>query len=80
MMAMGLVLPAIFLAGAKRRHRGLALMMLLTLLTLIPACGGGSASHNPPPDPGTPAGTSNVTVSATAASIVSQTGFTLVVQ
>jgi hypothetical protein len=82
-MAMGLVLPAIFLAAAKRRNRGLALLMLLTLLTLltlIPACGGGSASHTPPPDPGTPAGTSNVTVSATAGSIVSQTGFTLVVQ
>jgi hypothetical protein len=79
MMAMGLALPAIFLIGAKRQNRGLKLMMLSTLLTLIPACGGG-ISHNPPPDPGTPKGTSHVTVTATAGSNASQTGFTLVVQ
>ena len=79
-VAMGLALPGIFLVGAKRRHRGLFLMTLFVMLTLIPACGGGGGSPKPPPDPGTPAGTSNVTVSATGASIVSQTAFTLVVQ
>ena len=77
--AVGLFLPAIVLVGTKRRNLGVLLMMLL-LLTLIPACGGGGGGHKPPPDPGTPAGTSNVTVTATGNSIVSQTGFTLVVQ
>jgi hypothetical protein len=75
--AMGLFLPAIFLVGTKRRNIGLPLILLL--LMLIPACGGGGG-HKPPPDPGTPAGTSSVTVSATGGAIVSQTGFTLVVQ
>lgn len=78
--AVGLFLPAIFLVGTKRRNVGFLVMMLL-LLTLIPACGGGGGgSHKPPPDPGTPAGTSNVTVTASGSSMVSQTGFTLVVQ
>jgi len=77
--AMGLVLPGIFLIGAKRRNWGLVLMTLLITLMLIPACGGGG-TPKPPPDPGTPAGISNVTVAATGGSIVSQTGFTLVVQ
>lgn len=76
--AIGLFLPAIFLGGPKRRNLGV-LMMLLLLLMLIPSCGGGG-SPKPPPDPGTPAGTSNVTVSATGGGIVSQTGFTLVVK
>jgi hypothetical protein len=79
MMAMGLIFPAIFLIGAKQRNRGLLLMMLLTLLIGIPACGGGG-SHNPPPDPGTPKGTSNVTVTASSGANVSQSGFTLIVQ
>ena len=79
MVAMGLILPAIFLVGAKQRNRGLLMMLLLTLLIVIPACGGGG-SHNPPPDPGTPKGTSNVTVTATSGSIASQSGFTLIVQ
>ena len=76
--AMALILPAIFVVGTKHRNLGPLLLMML-LLTLVPACGGGG-SHKPPPDPGTPAGTSNVTVSATGNSIVSQTGFTLIVQ
>ena len=76
--AMGLFLPATFLVGTKRRNLGLMLLMLL--LTLIPACGGGGGGHKPPPDPGTPVGTSNVTVTATGNSIVRQTAFTLVVQ
>jgi hypothetical protein len=76
--AVGLFLPAIFLVGKKRPNPGL-LMMILLLLMLIPACGGGGG-HKPPPDPGTPAGTSNVTVTASGNSMVSQTVFTLVVQ
>ena len=78
MVAMGLIFPAIFLIGVKQRNRGL-LLMLLAFLILIPACGGGG-SHKPPPDPGTPKGTSNVTVTASSGAIVSQSGFTLVVQ
>jgi hypothetical protein len=78
MVAMGLIFPAIFLIGVKQRNRGL-LLMLLAFLILIPACGGGG-SHKPPPDPGTPKGISNVTVTATSGAIVSRSGFTLVVQ
>jgi hypothetical protein len=74
-----MIFPAIFLMAAKRRNPGLLLMMLLSILMLIPACGGGG-SHKPPPDPGTPKGMSNVTVTATSGAIISQSGFTLVVQ
>ncbi|HKV77972.1 MAG TPA: protease pro-enzyme activation domain-containing protein [Candidatus Sulfotelmatobacter sp.] len=78
-VTVGMIFPAIFLIAAKRRNPVLFLMMLLTILILLPACGGGGGSHKPPPDPGTPKGTSNVTVTATSGSIVSQSGFTLVV-
>ena len=79
MLAFGLLFPAIFFLGVKRQARTMALMLTLLMILLVPGCGGGG-SHNPPPDPGTPKGTSNVTVTASSGTSTSQTGFTLIVQ
>jgi hypothetical protein len=55
--------------------------MVLGLLITLPACGGGSSKPPPPTqDPGTPAGTYTVTVTATAGSLSQQGTFTLTVQ
>jgi hypothetical protein len=62
---LGLVLST---GNGKRRWRGvrtLSLILFLALSTLwMPACGGGSSA---PRNPGTPIGTSTVTVTATSA-------------
>ena len=82
MFAVGMLLSSVLVSG-KRRARGLFLFLTLMLLVVAPGCGGGSSStpiHNPPPDAGTPTGVSTVFVTATSGSIVSTTGFTLVVQ
>jgi hypothetical protein len=81
-----LLLPG-FLGGvllARRRHtsgglRLLALVMLLGLPVLWVACGGGSSS-SPPSNPGTPVGTSTVTVSASNGQLQQSTTITLTVQ
>lgn len=78
----GLPLTGIFLIGRSRRRwfACVGLLMLMALLIGIPACGsggGGSSSHQ---DPGTPAGTYSVTVTATAASLSQSGVFSLVVQ
>jgi hypothetical protein len=77
----GLPLAGVFfLASPRRRRRSVLLgMMLLGLLVTVPACGGGGGSHHTQ-DPGTPAGTYTVTVTATAGSISQQGSFTLIVQ
>jgi hypothetical protein len=57
------------------------LLMLLAMLVVLPACGGGgSGSSRPPSNPGTPAGTYNITVTASSGSTTSTTGFVLVLQ
>jgi pro-kumamolisin-like protein/Big-like domain-containing protein len=78
----GLPLAGVFfLAAPKRRRRSMLLgMMLLALLVTVPACGGGGGGSHPTQDPGTPAGTYTVTVTATAGSISQQGSFTLTVQ
>jgi predicted small lipoprotein YifL len=78
----GLPLAGVFfLAAPKRRRRSVLLgMMLLALLVTVPACGGGGGGSHPTQDPGTPAGTYMVTVSATAGAISQQGSFTLTVQ
>jgi len=80
----GLPLAGIFLLAAPRRRRWSILLglMLLALLVMVPACGGGGGSKTPTPvqDPGTPVGSYNVTVTATAGSISEQGSFTLTVQ
>lgn len=77
----GLPLAAIFLAVAPGRRRWGALfgLMVVALLVALPACGGGGGgSHQQ--DPGTPAGTYTITITATAGSLSEQGTFTLTVQ
>jgi pro-kumamolisin-like protein/Big-like domain-containing protein len=79
----GLPLAGIFLLAAPRRRRwsSLAGLTLVALLLAAPACGGGGNKvpvHQQ--DPGTPAGTYSVTVTATAGSLTAQGSFTLTVQ
>ncbi len=78
------VLFSAMLMGAPRRKRSpFFLLIVVALLVLLPACGGGGshpATTTPPPNPGTPAGTYNITVSATSGSTSSTTGFTLILQ
>jgi len=78
----GLPLAGVFfLAAPKRRRRSVLLgIMLLALLVTVPACGGGGGGSHHTQDPGTPAGTYMVTVTATAGSISQQGSFTLTVQ
>jgi len=77
----------IFMLGASGRRRWGAmrgLMMLLAMLVTIPACGGGGSGggggSQQKQDPGTLAGTSTVTVTATAGSLSEQGSFVLTVQ
>ncbi|MGA8150353.1 MAG: protease pro-enzyme activation domain-containing protein [Terriglobales bacterium] len=69
---LGLVMAAG--AGGKPKRRGMRLLLLtviLCALTLcLPGCGGGSGGGNTG-NPGTPAGSSTVTVTATASSVLS---------
>lgn len=74
-----------FIILPKGRRRALPLLLIvLALIVTVPACGGGGGSKSVPPqptqDPGTPAGTSNITVTASSGSTTFTTGFTLVVQ
>jgi subtilase family serine protease len=82
LVSIGLFAFVLLACPKRQRVRGLVLLSMMTLLLLVPACGGsgGGGSKNPPPNLGTPAGTSNVTVTATSGSTVSSTGFTLVIQ
>ncbi len=82
----GMPLAGIFLLATPRRRRWstlVGILMVMTFLLMLPACGGGGGHSTPPPtqDPGTPAGTYTVTVTATAGSLSQQEGtFTLTVQ
>lgn len=79
----GMPLMGIFLILAPKQRRGVILpsMILLCVLALVPACGGGGGGtpvvHQQ--DPGTPAGSYIVTVTATAGSLTEQASFALVV-
>jgi hypothetical protein len=68
-------------SGIRRRKLALALL-LLGCLALIASCGGGSSSTPPPPkiDPGTPAGTYTVNVTATSLGITRTGSFNVTVQ
>ena len=82
-MGVGLLLSVVLVSRRHQRARVFLLLLMLMLLSLVPSCGGGSGgggSKTPPPNLGTPAGVTNVTVTATSGSTISQTGFTLSVQ
>jgi hypothetical protein len=80
-----LPLGSFLVVAAPRRRRWTTMLGLLALTFVIglPACGGGSGSHTPPPQivTPTPAGTYTINVSATAGSISQPEGsFTLTVK
>lgn len=77
----GLPLASVFLlAGTGRRRVSTLLgMIVLTFLLTLPGCGGGGGSTHQQ-DPGTPAGSYTVTVTATAGSLSQQSSFLLTVQ
>jgi subtilase family serine protease len=74
---LGLVVSA---GNRKRTLRGLRLLGLIAVVAVstlwMPACGGGSSTH----DPGTPTGSSTVTVTAAAGSLSHPVQITLTVQ
>jgi|HubBroStandDraft_3_1064219.scaffolds.fasta_scaffold07338_1 hypothetical protein len=76
----GLIFSMVLVGLPKqRRRRGLFILLLFGLIVVAPGCSGGG-SHGPPPNPGTPTGTYNVTVNAVSGSTTNSTSFTLVVQ
>ncbi|HUD67028.1 MAG TPA: protease pro-enzyme activation domain-containing protein [Candidatus Sulfotelmatobacter sp.] len=78
----GLPLAGILLLASPKRRRWSALLGLIVvaLLVTVPACGGGGGSTHTQ-DPGTPAGTYTVTLTAAATGAPSESGtFTLTVQ
>ena len=77
----GIPLVGVFVIGIPRKRRAmfLAALVVLGLLLLIPACGGGGGSGGNH-DPGTPMGTSTVSVTATSGTLSHNTTFQLVVQ
>ena len=80
----GLPLMCIFLIAPHKRRRGALVlgMMLLGLVAVFPSCGGGGGAtpvaHQQ--DPGTPAGSYVVTVTAAAGSLKQQGSFLLVIK
>lgn len=81
---------AVFLIGIPRRRfrRGLGLWSLAVFLLILPACGGGGSGGSGSgagggganTDPGTPAGSYAITVTATSGPFTHSTSFQLVVQ
>lgn len=80
----GLPFVGIFLiASPKRRREGMFVgLMMLAFLVMLPACGGGGngGGNKQKQDPGTPAGTYTVTVTATGGSLTESGTFILTVQ
>jgi hypothetical protein len=82
MMGLGLLLSIFLLGGKQQRSRALFLLLTLMLIVMVPSCGGGGGggSKGPPLNAGTPTGVSNILVTATSGSTISQAGFTLTIQ
>jgi hypothetical protein len=76
---LGLMVSA---GNRKRRWRGgMGLVVVLALTLWAPGCGGGSSGGGGGTNnPGTPAGTTSVTVTATAGSVINPVQITLTVQ
>ena len=76
------VLAGVFLLtipGIRRWNLPLTLLLLMSVAFLV-SCGGGSVSTPPQMDPGTPAGTYTVNVTATSSGITRTGTFTVTVQ
>jgi hypothetical protein len=76
-------LGMVSMAGHRRISRGLRLLGLLVILGLAGlwlACGGSSTTTKPPTNPGTPVGSSTVTVNATSGALKGSTTITVTVQ
>ena len=83
MATSGLIFAGVVLLGVPLRRRcGSVLLSLIIVACLsLSACGGGgSSSGTPPPDPGTPAGTYPVVLTATSGALQRTVKFTLTVQ
>ena len=86
--ALWLGMPGVLLFGltlvghapSKKLRFWLLVGVLISLLALQVACGGGETTPSPPPRPGTPTGTFNITITGTSGSLVRSTTATLVVQ
>lgn len=84
LLARGLPLLGVFLIVVPKRRRVIVLLgiMLVAALAVLPACGGGGGAtpvvHQQ--DPGTPAGSYLITVTATAGSLKQQASFALVIK
>ena len=64
----GYAIAVLMLIGLSRRRRNLFMVLVLFCAVMSPLVGCGGSSHKSPADPGTPAGTSTVTVTATVKS------------
>ena len=80
----GVIFAAVFLLGGASRkpqyRRALFGAVVCACLIGIGACGGGGGNSGPPPDPGTPKGTSTVTITAVSGSLTHSKTISLTVQ
>jgi hypothetical protein len=77
----GIPVAGLLILVSPGKQRAVPLTFILLMLVLfIPACGGGNGGSSGNHDPGTPVGTSVVSVTATSGSLSHTTTFTLTVQ
>ncbi len=84
-LALGITFVGIFSLGVpmKKRRGSMLSLVLFGMVAIGLGCGGGSNSSSgstPQTDPGTPAGTYPITITATSGSITHTAKFTLIVQ
>ncbi|MGA9814258.1 MAG: hypothetical protein WBQ64_15840, partial [Terriglobales bacterium] len=80
--SLGMLAGIFLLGGASRRGSGGRLLSLtvFAFLITIAGCGGGGGSGGGSRDPGTPPGTTGVTVTASSANLIHTTSFVLTVE
>ena len=83
MSGFGLLFSLVLMGAPKRRRAsGIFLGLMMWLLLVVPGCGGSSKPTPAPPPPviSTPAGSYNITVSASSGANTSTTSFSVTVQ